>query len=289
MNSTQVSVAQEVAEVAEALESTFQIFYVLTANAVLLIYELFLNFDNEVAYVWRKKFSMSSLLYCCARYGALAVFIWTVTINYLEVYAGLDPAFSAFGATAIFPTFVNVVSYCGIQGLLATRLYAISGGNKGLVSVMLVVLFSDFALTIAAIALDTNPTGQGFLLQKITHLLVVFDTIVFFGTLYKTVGIWKLERELNTSRGISVVFLSSVILCRITLQLRQKYERQIDSVSVPNLTLSFRAFKDTANYVHQALVAEAGHTDISSFQTESISTINYNRNEWENEEEVIGV
>lgn len=213
-------------------------------SQVLLAYEYLLNFASEVKHIWMKKMSVSSFLYCLARYSSLATFLWSISINYLEVgscfltgfwtkspfkirhsmrkwtlfkahpqllleklYKQYQPCLWSswsFGHISDFsqrPIILwnsrwitlhygneqSVRNLPCLLGLLATRLYAISGENKSLFIVAFVVLLCDFALTVSgelpsymrlrllqilrlvsANVLDVNPNGQGFLLQKIT-------------------------------------------------------------------------------------------------------------------------
>lgn len=65
--------------------------------------------------------------------------------------------------------------------------------------------------------------------------------------------------------------LSSIFLCRLTLEFRERNEKRIDDVQLPTLTFSIRSIRDTGRYIHQTLIAE-GHGQLDIVDEENIPT-----------------
>ncbi|GJJ07875.1 hypothetical protein Clacol_002081 [Clathrus columnatus] len=72
--------------------------------------------------------------------------------------------------------------------------------------------------------------------------------------------------------------VSPMLVCRLTLELRERYEIQIDEVVLPTLTWSFQGVRQGVRYVHDTIIAEAAgelgsYDDDSSVEdTESFSS-----------------
>ncbi|KIJ24117.1 hypothetical protein M422DRAFT_143774, partial [Sphaerobolus stellatus SS14] len=58
----------------------FMQFCLQYASTALLYYDYFLTFGQEVRYFWRKRFSVSTLMYICCRYALVANVLYTLAL-----------------------------------------------------------------------------------------------------------------------------------------------------------------------------------------------------------------
>jgi len=191
--------------------------YVAISALALLSYDTLLTLPSEVKYVWKGKFMLATVLYSMARYGELlsqVIYIWLdtsdITLEVCLVGTRLSGSMS-------------VLSSLGKQGLLIAQTYAISQQNY----VVLVVLgyLSLSSIITGIMQISNNSCSTSGAASKLANLentigsilSLIFDTVVLVVTLYMTLGIVRLQRQLKNMprNSLSSIILQHGILCYI--------------------------------------------------------------------------
>ncbi|KAF8194848.1 hypothetical protein K438DRAFT_809488 [Mycena galopus ATCC 62051] len=178
--------------------------YVLYSTACLLVYELLLSLDDEVARVWPLKWRLPKILFMLNRYfiRALLVCLWIIAD-----YPGTSPEFCyIYAYWQIIPLRLAILT---AQALVVMRVWAIYNNSRR----MLWVLGTLYALEVAAVTMciwvataDTQGVAQpaplscalvsqsGFLLKRYASATwiapVCFEFIMILITLIKILPRW---------------------------------------------------------------------------------------------------
>lgn len=112
------------------------------ASLALLYYDYFLTWAREVKYFWRKKISLSTLLYICCRYSLLANVIYIFALGRKINFMSCDSAYQLCCALSLFGRF-------GIMMVWGARTYAVFERNKYILALLLSLGF--FVIVIAII------------------------------------------------------------------------------------------------------------------------------------------
>ncbi|GJJ07871.1 hypothetical protein Clacol_002077 [Clathrus columnatus] len=171
------------------------------------------------------------------------------------------------GFTILLDT-IGTLDLIGLQGLLGIRLYAIYGGNKYILGILLFLYALGVGTSIALVSVklptenDVSPLYYRGASINLTQSLaiIIFDTVVFLGTIVKTYGTWKLQREVGSkNRSVTDIILRQ--------ELRELHEAQVDKVTLPTLAWSVEGARQGAHYVHETIIAEAAG-DLGSYDDE---------------------
>jgi len=299
---SQAQDALELEELIQVLTDNNVFVYTITAITALLLYDLLLSLGQEVELIWKKRITLTSVLYFLTRYGSVVYVSSQFTYTYLQEYLNANLTNLGVAFTVIIDT-VGTISFIGLQGLLGIRLYAIYGGNKYILWILLFLYALGVGTNIALVSVkiptanDVSPLYYRAVNLTQSLSVITFDTLVFLGTVFKTYGTWKLQREVGSkNRSIAEIILrqgalrysfivaitlvnvilrqtvrlvpsevvsflqqafSPILLCRITLELRERYETQVDKVALPTIAWSVEGVRQGAHYIHETIIAEA--------------------------------
>lgn len=104
--------------------------YAIAASFALLVYDTLLTLFHEIAVLWRRKLGMATLLYSLARYPCILLFSVLLPLN------NLDKNIQNCSNITTFLDVLNLMSLCGVEGLLLARTYAISKNDRAVLIVL---------------------------------------------------------------------------------------------------------------------------------------------------------
>ncbi|KAI0795650.1 hypothetical protein C8Q75DRAFT_460586 [Abortiporus biennis] len=189
------------------------------ASCVMLFYDIVLTFGDEVERIWKQRFTGATILWFLNRYlsplGYIVIIVsfhsrWPVSVcNRYVLYPEILKIFTAFTIGVIF----------------ILRLYAIYSRNRIILITFTILLFAELAVKIYAftdgVRLDLPPEFDGCILtgrdadgKRIVYTWVaelIFDTSVFFATLYRTVSLYRSSELGPSSNLIRVIMRDGVV------------------------------------------------------------------------------
>ncbi|KIJ31888.1 hypothetical protein M422DRAFT_266382 [Sphaerobolus stellatus SS14] len=149
------------------------------ATCVAFTYDALLTFHRQLELVWSKKGSFGSILYLLALYITLFFIIillifqfgtgplWYISHSLISRGLQLITTFSRIcNFLADLGNILGIISFTAIHGLLILRVYAISGGNKPIISFLVLALAARGALVVATIPDSQCTSSVGGLAVK---------------------------------------------------------------------------------------------------------------------------
>ncbi|KAK7688670.1 hypothetical protein QCA50_008208 [Cerrena zonata] len=124
-------------EIIPEIASDYVTGYIMLSAACVVFYDTVLSLEQEVSCIWRRRFSVVTLLYIIVRYGALLAMALLTLDNLLLV--GTVPVCRAFN---IMHYACDVIHVSGVAGLNCLRVWAIC--QKKWAPVILVFILSIF-------------------------------------------------------------------------------------------------------------------------------------------------
>ncbi|KIM38019.1 hypothetical protein M413DRAFT_249814 [Hebeloma cylindrosporum] len=186
------------------------------ASCVMLFYDIVITFGQEVERIWMRKFTMVTALWFLNRYLS--------PLGYIVIIVSFHHPWSkeVCNRYILFPEALKIVTAFVIGVIFTMRIYAIYSGRLTIVLFVACLLAAELAVKIWAFTDGTSlvlPEGlvgcilvgkhQGrFVFTWVAEL--VFDSVVFFLTLWRTVVHNRLLRG-NTSSLINLVLRDGVI------------------------------------------------------------------------------
>ncbi|KIJ53930.1 hypothetical protein M422DRAFT_241187 [Sphaerobolus stellatus SS14] len=148
--------------------------YVAVAALALMIYDTALIAAEEFSLIWGKKFRLGSILYVLARYGSLL----EITTNFI-LSISTSPSKTVGHLLGIR---ISVYSLGEDLGLLVARAYVVSGRNKWLIAVLLLLTVSYLGIALVKIVLTstTNPPAILFTLGISSVIQAYYKRIILF-------------------------------------------------------------------------------------------------------------
>ncbi|EMD37587.1 hypothetical protein CERSUDRAFT_154305 [Gelatoporia subvermispora B] len=237
------------------------------ASCVMLFYDIALTFGDEVEKIWKQRFTGATVLWFMNRYlSPLGYIVIIVSFN--------DPNWgkSACNHYVLYPEALKIVTASAVGTIFILRLYSIySRSNKILVCFTLLLLaelgtkiwaFTDgTALQLPPELVGCILTGKSAPGKRIVYTWVaelVFDSIVFFATLYRTLSLYRSTHisEAQSLIGLimrdgimyfAVIFMSNLITVLIFLLapddlkvINASFSTLITSLMVSRLMLNLR-------------------------------------------------
>ncbi|KIM38016.1 hypothetical protein M413DRAFT_249734 [Hebeloma cylindrosporum] len=187
------------------------------ASCVMLFYDMVITFGQEVERIWMRKFTMVTALWFLNRYLS--------PLGYIVIIVSFhDPSWSkeVCNRYILFPEALKIVTAFVIGVVFIMRIYAIYSRRLSVVLFVVCLLAAELAVKIWAFTDGTSlalPEGlvgcilvgkhhKRFVFTWIAEL--VFDSVVFFLTLWRTV-IQNRSLKGNTSSLINLVLRDGVI------------------------------------------------------------------------------
>ncbi|GJJ15456.1 hypothetical protein Clacol_009734 [Clathrus columnatus] len=246
----------------------------VVACLALLAYASFLHLRDEVEYIWRRKFTLPTLLYVLAKYPVFPYLSIVVVENILP-----EASQSVFNALGFLSQSLEVLPFIGVQGLISIRAYALCQGYRP-VTIGLAVTF------LIALGAQIYAAFTASLLNNIS--IIISDVLAFAVVIRQVWGLWKLKqssglkdnKDLITAlfhQGILRFSLSTLLICEFTLAVRRRNGAR--STDYDQSTLSTPAFQENPvhsvrfvlGHLHESILTEMGERN-GVYTTESGET-----------------
>lgn len=174
------------------------------ASCVMLFYDMFITFGDEVEKIWKQKFTVATVLWFMNRYLS--------PLGYIVVLVSFhDPDWSksVCNRYVLYPEALKIVTAAAIGVIFILRLYSIYGRSMIVLSVISGLLLAELGVKIWAFTDGTSVnlppglvgciltgkdnSGDRFVFTWVAEL--IFDTAVFFATLSRTLVIYRRHRR----------------------------------------------------------------------------------------------
>ncbi|OAX42770.1 hypothetical protein K503DRAFT_766477 [Rhizopogon vinicolor AM-OR11-026] len=120
------------------MSTTFVQFCMQYSSIALLYYDYFLTFPLEIKYIWRRRFTINTILYICCRYALLANLLYLFAIS--NVINNCDGWYTVTG-------YLSVAGRTAVLAIFTARTWATCGKSK-------IILLGLGALAVVCIAID---------------------------------------------------------------------------------------------------------------------------------------
>ncbi|KAI0340199.1 hypothetical protein BDW22DRAFT_447663 [Trametopsis cervina] len=260
------------------------------ASCVMLFYDMFLTFGEEVEKIWLQPVTGATVLWFLNRYITPLGYI-VITVSWHDANWGI----AACDRFVLFPEILKVFS-CTAAGLIFTlRLYAVYGKSKTILFTFTGLLSAEVAAKIWSFTggtrLQLPPGLVGCILTGKTasdRLMftwvaeLCFDTCVFFAMLYRTLYLYRTVPRRSQASSIvhilmrdgiiyfAVIFGSNLITVLIYLLavpdlrvINASFSTLITTLMISRLMLNLRRANVT---IEQPTVDTAGTTTISEIR-----------------------
>ncbi|OCH91426.1 hypothetical protein OBBRIDRAFT_792257 [Obba rivulosa] len=237
------------------------------ASCVMLFYDIALTFGDEVEKIWKQRFTGATFLWFMNRYiSPLGYIVVIVSFN--------DPKWHgpACNHYVLYPEALKIVTASAVGAIFILRLYSIYSRNNKILVGFTVLLLAELGTKIWAFtdgaALQLPPGFVGCILtgksapgKRIVYTWVaelVFDSAVFFATLYRTLSLYRSTHisEAQSLIGVimrdgimyfAVIFMSNLVTVLIFLLapddlkvVNASFSTLITSLMVSRLMLNLR-------------------------------------------------
>jgi len=256
------------------------------ASCVMLFYDMFITFGDEVEKIWKQKFTVATVLWFMNRYLS--------PLGYIVVLVSFhDPDWSksVCNRYVLYPEALKIVTAAAIGVIFILRLYSIYGRSMIVLSVISGLLLAELGVKIWAFTDGTSVnlppglvgciltgkdnSGDRFVFTWVAEL--IFDTAVFFATLSRTLVIYRRHRrgaaipliKIMMRDGIiyfAVIFAANVVTVALFLVLpddlkavNASFSTLITSLMVSRLILNLRAQAFTPSTPSFASADHAGN------------------------------
>jgi len=170
------------------------------ASCVMLFYDIALTFGDEVEKIWKQRFTGATVLWFMNRYlSPLGYIVIIVSFN--------DPNWgkAACNHYVLYPEALKIVTASAVGAIFILRLYSIYSRSNRILIAFTLLLLAELGTKIWAFtdgtALQLPPglvgcilTGKSAPGKRIVYTWVaelVFDSAVFFATLYRTLCLYR--------------------------------------------------------------------------------------------------
>ncbi|TFK37171.1 hypothetical protein BDQ12DRAFT_608300, partial [Crucibulum laeve] len=183
---------------------------------VMLFYDIILTFGDEVERIWMRKYTPVTVLWFLNRYLSPLGYI-VIIVSFHDPWSK-----SVCNRYVLYPEALKIVTAFTIGVIFILRLYAIYSRSKMVVGFACLVLAIELGIKIWAFTDGTSlilPPGLvGCILvgRSNTRIVftwiaeLVFDSVVFFLTLWKTVSHNRVRRS-NTMSLVTLVMRDGVV------------------------------------------------------------------------------
>ncbi|KIJ40788.1 hypothetical protein M422DRAFT_256208 [Sphaerobolus stellatus SS14] len=214
-----------------------------------------LSLKDETTLIWKRKFSLGSILYLLARYCCVAA----ATLSVLP--EGIFALYVGRGVLELVSDVCGLSAIISTQGLLIARAYGISGGRavvRTALGLLLAVYAGSFfvAVVLAAIRLVTLPVAA-----QLTIIAQLCGTVIAF------------HEETYQSRLAGVVIgdlglvIPTILVCKFMLQLR-KFTSSVQTT--PSIHIASNSgIRRQLHRLNESILEEFGNSGIHLNEVDS--------------------
>ncbi|KAI0811180.1 hypothetical protein BC629DRAFT_1732226 [Irpex lacteus] len=190
------------------------------ASCVMLFYDMFLTFGDEVEKIWLQPFTGATALWFVNRYVTPLGYI-IITVSFHDPNWGPE----ACERYVRFPEILKIFTATAVGIVFILRLYAIWGRNRNILICFSVLLALEIAVKIWSFTggirlqlppglvgciLTGNPSSNRVMFTWVAEL--AFDTLVFFTMLYKTIVLFnRMPRSTRAASILQVLLRDGVV------------------------------------------------------------------------------
>ncbi|KAH6913673.1 hypothetical protein BKA70DRAFT_1263707 [Coprinopsis sp. MPI-PUGE-AT-0042] len=173
-------------------------FHVQIASLAVLHYDYLLTLPDEIDYVWRSRWRLSTLFYTFCRYALVANFLYSLSIIKGSHIINCDIGYMICGILSIF-------GHIGIIAVWGLRTYAVWQRNKYIIGLLGLPGVAVIILLIIRAPFNRCKGAQTFkgLRGVISALVVVFEISAF---LFATARVWRTMRARKGANLGGIVF-----------------------------------------------------------------------------------
>ncbi|KAH6899358.1 hypothetical protein BKA70DRAFT_1230949 [Coprinopsis sp. MPI-PUGE-AT-0042] len=173
------------------------------ASLAMLYYDYLLTLQDEIHYVWRARWRLSTLFYIFCRYALLANLVY-----YISIAKGpeiLEVSQVSCHPLQISPAVIYIFGHIGIISVWGLRTYAVCNKNK----YMLALLFLSGSTTIILLLIRapfnrcTGTPRFQYIRGGVSVSMLFFDTT---SCLFATVRAWRTRRDFESASLTAIVF-----------------------------------------------------------------------------------
>ncbi|KLO06239.1 hypothetical protein SCHPADRAFT_946246 [Schizopora paradoxa] len=238
------------------------------ASCVMLFYDIFITFGDEVEKIWKQRFTVATVLWFMNRYIS--------PLGYIVIIVSFhDPDWSKSRCNryVLYPEALKIVTAAAIGVIFILRLYSIYGRSVIILGVISCLLLAELGVKIwsftdgtsvnlppglvGCILTGRDNSGDRFVFTWVAEL--IFDTAIFVATFSRTLVIYKRHRrgaaipliKIMMRDGIiyfAVIFAANVVTVVLFLVLpddlkavNASFSTLITSLMVSRLILNLRA------------------------------------------------
>ncbi|KAI0340201.1 hypothetical protein BDW22DRAFT_1360739 [Trametopsis cervina] len=190
------------------------------ASCVMLFYDMFLTFGEEVEKIWLQPFTGATVLWFMNRYITPLAYI-VITVSFHDPNWGI-PACDRY---VLFPEIIKIFSCIAVGSIFTLRLYAVYGKSRTILFLFTALLAGEVAVKIwsftAGTRLQLPPGLVGCILtgkdatSRVMFTWVaelVFDSCVFVAMLYRTIILANsVSRESKASSIVHVLMRDGIV------------------------------------------------------------------------------
>ncbi|KAH6899364.1 hypothetical protein BKA70DRAFT_738612 [Coprinopsis sp. MPI-PUGE-AT-0042] len=211
------------------------------ASLAMLYYDYLLTLPDEVTYIWRSKWRLSSLFYIFCRYALVANLIYYLSIENPEIM-DCDTGYIICGVLSIF-------GHIGIIAVWGLRTYAICDKNKYIAALLGLPGITTIVLLIvrAPVQRCKGPVQFAGIRGGISASMVVFDILAFSLASLRAWRTIRADRKARLSvkssadyvifsQGLAYmapVFLLSVATLALNWKVDAKFTRFMNGFKLP--------------------------------------------------------
>ncbi|KAI0826983.1 hypothetical protein BC628DRAFT_1319159, partial [Trametes gibbosa] len=143
------------------------------ASCVMLFYDIFITFGDEVEKIWKQRFTGATVLWFLNRYLS--------PLGYIVIIVSFhDPSWSKATCQryVLYPEILKIFTATAVGTIFILRLYSIYSKSN-------VILYGFGTLLILELAIKIWAFTDGIMLQ------LPPDSVVFFATLYRTITLYR--------------------------------------------------------------------------------------------------
>ncbi|KAI0094105.1 hypothetical protein BDY19DRAFT_989608 [Irpex rosettiformis] len=193
------------------------------ASCVMLFYDMFLTFGDEVERIWMQPFTGATVLWFMNRYITPLAYI-IITVSFHDPNWGPE----ACERYVRFPEIIKIFTATAVGIIFILRLYAIWGRSRIILVCFSVLLALEIAVKIWSFTggirlhlpsaeegligciLTGNPASNRVMFTWVAEL--AFDSAVFFTMLYKTILLFnRMPRSTRASSILQVLLRDGVV------------------------------------------------------------------------------
>ncbi|KAJ8453480.1 hypothetical protein ONZ45_g19699 [Pleurotus djamor] len=185
----------------------------------MLFYDICLTFGEEVEKIWKKKFTPVTVLWFMNRYLSPLGYI-VIIVSFHDPWPK-----SRCNRYVLYPEALKLFTSLAIGIIFVLRLYAIYGRNRLVVGSAGLLLATQLAVKtwaftdgtslelpaplVGCILVGKSPPGERFVYTWIAEL--VFDSVVFFATLARTIYLYRKARHSKATSLIELIMRDGII------------------------------------------------------------------------------